>query len=268
MQKAQLTYTSLVDPLFLQQLSSSLAPAVQEAAAAAAAIAAAAAAAGPAGAHAVACNSSRLAQAKASAVLLLVLVARGMVAFHNATAHKPDLALAAVEQAADGELVACNSNQRDAMHDSLKVFSSMWQALQTSGLLIPTAAVRQAQPADSAAVAAQPMAGSAHAAAAAQIDPASSLSCSDGGSSSAGVRCHWQYLLRLHESRKLATAAATFSARWSQAEMQSVLLRYQEQIDAVRAAFRAATREDMQALEHSGEDELPTDLVISYGELL
>jgi hypothetical protein len=259
MQKANMTHPSLVDRQFLQQLSSSLAPAVQEAAAAAAA-------AGPAGAPAVAFNSSRAAQAEASAVMLLVLIARGMVAFHDATAHKPELALAEVEQAADSELVNCHSQRRHAMHSSLRVFSGVWQALQTSGLLISTVAAHYSQPADSAVAAAQPTADSRTADA--QLDQASNVSFSNVGSSSAGVRCHWQYLLRLHESRKLAAAAAAFSARWSPDDVQSVLQKYQEQSDAVSAAFRAASREELQALEDSGEDELPTDLVISDGELL
>jgi hypothetical protein len=85
---------------FLQQLSSSFAPAVQEAAAAAAA------AAGPvvAGTSNAACSSSssRGQQAKASAVFLLVLMGRGLVAVHTAAASQPGAALAAVEQAAEG----------------------------------------------------------------------------------------------------------------------------------------------------------------------
>jgi hypothetical protein len=260
MQKAHTTCPSLLPPQLLQQLSSSLAPAAPEAAAAAAA-----AAAGPAGAHAVAFNSSRVAQAQASAVMLLVLIARGVVAFHNATAHKPELALAEVEQVADSELVVCQRPRRHAMHGSLRVFSGMWQALQTLGVLTPTVAAYQNQPADSAAAAAQPTADAAYAAA--PSDQASSPS-SSSSTSGAGVRCHWQYLLRLHESRKLAAAAAAFSARWSQDEVQSVLQRYQEQSDAVVAVWRALTMEEKQALDDSGEEEIPTDVVISDRELL
>jgi hypothetical protein len=270
MQKANMACLVPVNPEFLQQLSSSLAPAVQEAAAAAAA-----AAAGPAAAHAAAFSSSRVAQAQASAAMLLVLMARGLVALHNAAAHAPDLTLGAIEEAAAScsaplfsVVVACNSRRRSSMHGMLSVFSGVWQALQASGLLTATVAAYHNQPAHAAA-SAQPTADSAHAADA-QADQASRFSCSNGSSSSssAGVRCHWQYLLRLHESRKLAAAAAVFSARWSQDEVQSVLARYEEQRDDEEAALQAATFEEMQARKDRGEDVLPTDVVISNGELL
>jgi hypothetical protein len=78
----------------------------------------------------------------------------------------------------------------------------------------------------------------------------------------------WQYLLRLHESHKLAAAAAAFSARWSPGEVQLVVLSYQEQRDAEDAAFAAATRQVLQVLDKRGERGIPRPTLISNRELL
>jgi hypothetical protein len=125
------------------------------------------------------------------------------------------------------------------MYDLLSAFSGVWQTLQTLGLLTPEKATCGADnPVGTAAAAtAQPAtaAGPGHAAAE-RIGQA--RSCSSGsGSSSQPV--FWQYLLRLHESRKLATAAAPFSARWSQDVVHSVLSRYKQLLDAEKAAIAA-----------------------------
>jgi hypothetical protein len=248
---------------FLQQLSSSLAPAVQEAAAAAAA------AAGPAETGTTVAagysSSSRGQQATASAVFLLVLMGRGLVVVHNAAASQTDGApLAAVEQAAEGALVAVHRMVHRKMHDLLSVFSGVWQALQALGLLTPgTAMCAGDNPAGSAAATAQPAAGSLNAEAV-QMEQARSYSCgsassSSSNSSSTGPPVCWQYLLRLHESRKLAAAAAAFSARWSQDEVQSVVSRYQKQAEAEAAAVAALTLEELDVLRKQGRlEELRT----------
>jgi hypothetical protein len=153
----------------------------------------------------------------------------------------------------------------------VSVFNGMWQALQTLGVVAEPSTCRGENPAGTAAATAQPATVAGHAAAE-QMEQTrsycsgSASSCCCSSSSSQPVR--WQYLLRLHESRKLAAAAAAVSARWSQDEVQAVLQRYKEQRVAEATAFRAATIEELQALEDRGEYEIPTDVVISNGELL
>jgi hypothetical protein len=268
--------SGLYEVQFMQHLNRSLAPAVREAAATAAA--------GHAVSSSAACSSSsRGQQAKASAVFLLVLMGRGLVALHTAAASKPDgVAFAALEQAADGALVEGNQWLRSGMHDTLSVFSEMWQALQTLGVLCPVVAMhRSVNSAGTAADSAQPTS--------AGTDKASSLGSSSGGNSNGGnsiggsssesVGCNsssssinqplrWQYLLRLHESRKLAAAAAAFSARWSQDAVQSVLQRFLEQREAETAAVEAVSVEELQALAASGAEEIPTPMLLSDRELL
>jgi hypothetical protein len=151
------------------------------------------------------------------------------------------------------------------MHDVLSVFNGMWQALQTLGVVAEPSTCRGENPAGTVAATAQPAAVAGHAAAE-QMEQTRSYSSGSASSSSQPVR--WQYLLRLHESRKLAAAAAAFSARWSHDKVQSVLQRYKEQRDAEGAAFRAATIEELQALEDRDKYKILTDVVLSNGELL
>jgi hypothetical protein len=213
-------------------------------------------------------------------VFLLVLMGRGLLALHTAAASRPDGAtFAAVKQAADGAMVEGNHWLHCSMHDMLSVFNGMWQALQTLGVLSPELATYSSD--NTAATAAD----SAQAITA-ERDQASSWG-STGGSSTGGnstgsssserVGCNdssssqsvrWQYLLRLHESRKLAAAAAAFTARWSQDEVQSVLQIFLEQREAETAAVEAVSMEELQALVASGAEEIPRPMLISDRELL
>jgi hypothetical protein len=101
------------------------------------------------------------------------------------------------------------------------------------------------------------------------MDTARSCSSGSGSSNSSSTYVRWQYLLRLHESRKLSAAADVFSAKWSQDVVQSVLDRYKEQEGAGDAAIAALTVEELDALERRGGLEgLRATIAVSNEELL
>jgi hypothetical protein len=140
-------------------------------------------------------SSSRAEQMKTSTTFLLVLISRGLLAVHEAAAGVPGAAAAGLGPAAAAAGGASLRTAGDVM-----VHQSMFSMLHVFYTLWELPIIHEMPAAAAAAVAAATEAGS---------------------SSSKPVR--WQYLLRLHESRKLAAAAVALHKKWGPTAREPLL---------------------------------------------
>jgi hypothetical protein len=216
----------------IRKFSIVLQPALQEVAAAAAAAAAAGptaegqpaadTAAGEDGENASSSSSSSSSyeQVRASTVFLSVLLSLGIVELHEAAVWLPS------DVTAQGQMGLANYIfEQQYMQGVLKVFSDLQATLQLCSLGLHAAAAEGSCTSTAAAAAA---------AEDRQLGKTSS-------SSSQAVR--WQYLLRLHESRKLANAVAAFNQNSSTDAITALLqLQHVEQ-----EARRYSTAEEFKA---------------------
>jgi hypothetical protein len=140
-------------------------------------------------------SSSSGDQVRASAVLLCVLLCRGIVSQHEAAVCLPPDVPSEAQEGLVGYTL-----EKQYMQNALDMFVDVCSTLLLS--LPDLAAAQAAAPGPPAAAAA-------------------AGSWLGQERSSKSVR--WQYLLRLHESRKLATAAAAFRNQWKPAMVVELL---------------------------------------------
>jgi hypothetical protein len=176
-------------------------------------VAAAASAAGPAGRATVGgSSSSRDQQIRASAVCLLVVMCRGVVALHEAAMCIPGLSAAGLGPDATGAAIVTDQDAGVQQYISgvLAGLANLFATLELRSMK-PLGVGRKGNRDLNAAPAPA-------AAAAEQVDNQQASSSSSSSSQAVG----WQYLLRLHESRKLAAACDAHWRKWTRSLINAV----------------------------------------------
>jgi hypothetical protein len=159
-------------------------------------------------------SSSRGEQVRASAVFLWVLLHQRLLALHEAAAGFPgatasglvSTAAAASTAIADATAVVCDDNDMQEL------------MLGVSDVLSDTAFLAECLQQEDTTAAQGYISGTSQPST--SLSPAAETDA-QGSSSSSNQAVRWQYLLRLHESRKLAAAMAAVRTKWSPAAVQA-----------------------------------------------